>query len=634
MSGADLVRTHLVEQLAPDPGWHLDALVGTTYGLDVQTLFALLIGVTGSDLRAASDGTGRLSSFAVLQALIPMVDRVRVVGDRANIKQPKDVGHSLLALMDGVIRDVHVPNGCFHPKVWVARYTGRAAGAHTRLRILCSSRNLTHSTSWELFTAIDAVEDGHGGEGICRDTAALFDQLRGPGSQRGPIPRIVRSLRRAVPVLGGKVIDQARLWHQWPGGRHLKHYLPAGGDHLLVVSPFLTQAFLDEAMKGFARTTLISCVPALDELETGIAARLSQGENRVWAMRRGLTAGAEEGTDGHDDDEAQEVEELDLHAKLLIAEDGDESVTFLGSANATFPAWFGRNVEAVLEMKPALNRREFLSGFAVKEGDPDAPTDELVLREWLMPWEPRPDEPVDEELMAEQQARARLEDAIGFVAGLDLQGTFDGQRLSVRARCSRAERFEHLASLEQLGADVDLSWSLVTVTDERRTLADLVRGSAFQDLSPTSLTELLSVHAVSLRPLADGRIPETRNLFRFTLDFGDWRTRRNQAIYRELLTSADFDKLLRAMLSGLPASTGTGGGDGSWSRGPGQKAGGIRSVSLEQLLRACTRDPALVEEIETLVTAFEHDPELIGEDFKLVWKVVREAFRGSKRGWR
>jgi len=637
VSRGELPRTHLVEQIAPEPGWRLDALVGTTYGLDVQTLFALLIGLTGSDLRAASDGAGRLSPFSVLQALIPMVDRVRVVGDRSHIKEPVNVEQRLVALMDSVVRDVYVRDGCFHPKVWVARYTHRHAHPPThppRLRILCSSRNLTRSTSWELFTTIDAVEGGRGGTGVCADTADLLDGLLHLDDAHGPIPRIVRGLRQATPALDSS-IEEARLWHQWPAGPSLEDRIPARGDHLLVVSPFLTWRFLERVMAGFSRTTLVSCLPALDDLPATRRDRLLGGENRVWAMKRGLVSGAEEGSDGHDDDEAQEVEELDLHAKLIVAQDGDESVTLLGSANATYPGWFGTNVEAVLEMAPALDRREFLSGFAVEVGDPDAPTDELKLREWLMPWEPRPDEPVDPEAEAEKRARDLLEDAVEWVAGLELRGTYDGHRLTVRVRGTAADRADLLVELDGFTGDLELTWALVTRPEHRRTLAELIHGTAFEELAPTALTELIAVRAVSRTPLVDGRILETRNLLRFDLDFRDWREQRNQAIYKDLLTSADFDKLLRSLLSGLPASGGGGGGGGGGGRrGPGSKAATAVGVSLEQLLRACTRDPALVDEIETLVSAVEHDPELIGEDFVRVWAVVREAFHSTRRSRR
>jgi hypothetical protein len=485
-----------------------------------------------------------------------------------------------------------------------------------------------------LFVALDAEESASKTKdaGLCTDTAALLERMGSGFTHDPPVRRILRSLRRSTPLLEPTVARLARLRHQWPGGPPLSRHLPAGGRHLLVVSPFLRDRILQTLLERFERITLISTGTALDGLGTALAQALVRPPHRVWAMQAGLAAGAEAGdADGRDEDEAQEVVELDLHAKLLVAEGGQGNVTLLGSANATNAAWFGVNAEAMVELRPGLSRQDFLRGFAVKEGDVDAPTDQLALRPWLRPWRPRTVEP-DPAAAAEQHVRDLLDRAVAWLAGLDLQGTRSPDRLRLCIRAADREPLdEALAALEE---ELELSFWLASRPGTPRPIRELLDGSQFEDLALVELTELVGVRVQARQALEDGRELSLVRLLRFDLALGAERGERNKAIFRELLSSADFDRLLRAMLSGLPAESS--GDDDEPPRHRGRKSGGgglgrgqqaFAGVTLEQLLRACSEQPSLVDDIDELVQVFAADPERLSEDFRRIWPPLRKALR-------
>ena len=100
-------RTHLVDQLLPGTGWRLSGLVGTTYGMDLETLLALLLGLAGGDRPMDSRGGG-MSVLHILQSLIGLAERIQVAADQTNIRPFPEVDPRLFGLMDSIIHDVQL----------------------------------------------------------------------------------------------------------------------------------------------------------------------------------------------------------------------------------------------------------------------------------------------------------------------------------------------------------------------------------------------------------------------------------------------------------------------------------------------------------------------------------------------
>ena len=101
----------------------------------------------------------------LLRAIIRLVHRVRVFVSRGHITE-KDVARhgKLSSLFDRIVHEVYFKEGCFHPKVWVARYEPKesadALGQKPMVRIICASRNLTQGSRWEIFAAFEGKENG------------------------------------------------------------------------------------------------------------------------------------------------------------------------------------------------------------------------------------------------------------------------------------------------------------------------------------------------------------------------------------------------------------------------------------------------------------------------------------------
>src|SRR5690606_33140618 len=70
------------------------------------------------------DEMAKPNPVEVLRAITRLASRVRVFVDRGQIGAAEPRWQSKLSnLFDRIVREVAFEQGCFHPKVWVARYT-------------------------------------------------------------------------------------------------------------------------------------------------------------------------------------------------------------------------------------------------------------------------------------------------------------------------------------------------------------------------------------------------------------------------------------------------------------------------------------------------------------------------------
>lgn len=454
---APSAREMLMDALRPEPGYTLDAAVGTTFTLDIEALVLIPLAFALFD----SDGEEQ-DPMTLLAAIQQYAGRMAVYCDPAGVRA-RDKGQKLSALLEDVLLPTPAPRGgSFHPKLWFLRFRGADGGLLHR--ILVMSRNLTFDTSWDLITRLDQADDG---QPLGRDAAGILRRLS--SLRESPIAddlaRSIARVRFALPApfeLGslhatgleasGTSQDPTKPWH---------------GQFRLVISPFLKSSRLAElAGAAGGRRAVISRPDELD--------RVGGAGLQSWRERLVLRPGTDP-----DLDPSQAGRLTGLHAKLLLAEDGDTAIWFVGSANATVAA-VERNVEAFLELHGPVRRIGRVA--LLKDGG-----DKQSLRDLLEDYPVQSDEP------AEQTPQEVEQDRID-----DLATEISRLPVTLRIRAHEAERWN---------VQLEAPWARVSIAAKDRvecrvvTRAHWVRwtASARADLGPVSKGEITSLVAVRIR---------------------------------------------------------------------------------------------------------------------------------------
>src|SRR4029453_4381693 len=114
-------RQNFLDLLRPPSGYRLEYAVGTTYSLDFIALTAVLLGLVDAEGELEES---TIKSIDSLHAVTRLADRVSVFVNRGQISSPSKVSR-VTVLYDRIVREVCLPAGCFHPKVWVTHYRPR-----------------------------------------------------------------------------------------------------------------------------------------------------------------------------------------------------------------------------------------------------------------------------------------------------------------------------------------------------------------------------------------------------------------------------------------------------------------------------------------------------------------------------
>jgi hypothetical protein len=402
------IREPLLEALRPEPGFSLDAAVGTSYSLDLDALLLAPLSF------ALLDTDGEPDVPTLLAALSSYAGRIALYCDAARIAPPRH-HQALYGVLERTIHPVRMPSvpgrRCsFHPKLWVLRFRHEdGTKAH---RVLCLTRNLTFDRSWDTLLRLD--EDLETGQLLAGLSGFLRElDRRVPSSL---VRSLVRSAARArfEPPPG---VDRIRL-HAFTGEGSHDPLAGRRARSLLVVSPFVSRQRLATLAQLADRPTLVSRPRSLDELGAEALAR----------YRPPLVLHAE-ATSPSEEDMEEKGEPLassgGLHAKLYVLDDGSRATWFTGSANATDAA-VERNLEVLVELEGPSRQ---LGTKALLRSGEDPITFGRLLREYVPQDEPL--EPTREEL-----ERERLE---------AIRDSLAAHGLLVRAREAKDGWWLHLA---------------------------------------------------------------------------------------------------------------------------------------------------------------------------------------------
>ncbi len=361
-------RLLLAQAIVPPMGYEIDEALGTTYSLDLLALVALSLAASGVDaemLEKPEPG----DALVLLEAVRRNIRRFTICCQAGAIHVPREFKEIFLWLEPSVI-EVSSPhdNGVFHPKIWLLRFV--ADSGAVRYRFLCLTRNLTFDRSWDTVLCIEGdLVDRTNAYSKNRPLADFVSALgkgelrpkNSGGLNKDRIDRIADELLK----VSFEVPDGFSEFKFWPIGINKHQYriddlfkkqvgpskTPFGdfnqsaklpGRELLVVSPFITNGFVQALIADGVNSHLVSRVDTLNSLcQSTLESLASPEKEQFWQLA---------------DDEADAATPLSgLHAKLFLADDGWNTHLWTGSANATDAA-FGRNIEFLVQLKGQKSR--------------------------------------------------------------------------------------------------------------------------------------------------------------------------------------------------------------------------------------------------------------------------------------
>jgi len=334
------------ECFAAPPGHELDAALGTTYSLDLDSLLFAMFCLATSGVE---DPEGAVSNpVALLEAIHRTSERVTVfahVGETNAPARPR----ALYALLERCVVPAQGRGGAiFHPKLWVLRYRSRADGA-TLVRVVVLSRNLTSSRAWDQLVCLEGTPEGTLREEN-RELAELMRALPSfiVGPQWLPEARLAE-----LESLAGDV-ERTRFAAPAPfagfarfmalGGRSGRGFELPRGERLFAMAPFVSTDALGVLRAKAKRAQLVA---RPEELAKCSAAAVGEWETSV--MHDGASADADSAESRVDSDTADAAPE-GLHAKAFAVESGQQVTWWLGSANLTDPVRAGTSVELMVQL--------------------------------------------------------------------------------------------------------------------------------------------------------------------------------------------------------------------------------------------------------------------------------------------
>ena len=335
-------RLTLVSALRPPAGFVFDAAMAVTFTLDLRALLAVPAALTLTESPRSSTGETGIEPVDLLHAVRAHAGNLTIFAQAGEIGVPPS--RKVFTFLEDCVVPVTAPrHGIVHPKVWVVRYRS-SEDDEMRMRVISASRNLTFDTSWDTVLVLEESVDGGGAD--LGAVADMFDGLIGAGKppNEAAHQERVRSLNESIRGARFSLpdgIDALRVHVMGLGNSSSP--LPKDADRSLVVSPFVSDGFFTKVHRG-PIDTLVSLPEQLDTLKSESLANVESvrffddGSSFIQTgdeAKRTLS------------DPARPLR--GLHAKIFAYEVGREAHVFVGSANATEPA-FGNNVEILFEL--------------------------------------------------------------------------------------------------------------------------------------------------------------------------------------------------------------------------------------------------------------------------------------------
>jgi len=336
------------ELLSPPPHYKTSFAVGTTYSLDLETLTAVCA-IVGLNVEADTELTQ--SPLHMLEAIRRASGKLLIFCQSSQIKIP-DKPNKLLPLLENCVSEVNLRNKrSFHPKTWFLKFS--ADGLPDKFRLIVMSRNLTFDRSWDIALRLDSaargekvIEKGEStGEAMRAFLLWLHKNTSSHNSQ-------LKNKRKLLSKLADEIVDVEwrNLGREFDGFNFIPYGIGVSstdnlGDSfhkIMVISPFLSKSVIE----GFEKKRLVNpdctLITRKSELSKLNAELLKSFD--TYTIKDDVVDGEERIS------ETGDFKTQDIHAKVYLRTKWSNSELYVGSANASYNAFFGGNVECMLAL--------------------------------------------------------------------------------------------------------------------------------------------------------------------------------------------------------------------------------------------------------------------------------------------
>ena len=597
-------RLTLINAIRPPAAFQLESAMAVTFTLNLSALLAApaAFAIAGSgDTTTDSDVR---TPVELVHALRTNAHKLTVFAEAGMIGLPS--AHRAFAFLERAVVPVRPPpGGIIHPKMWVLRYQASADleevdKGDQRLRVIITSRNLTFDPSWDTVLRLDESSDSKGAQ--LGEVGELFEGLLGStvGTVSESHSERVRSLAGALRTARFALppgIDDLRI--HVLGLTSKPSPLPTAADRSLIISPFLTDDFFTR-VRPSPVDELVSRQEWLDRLHAGTLEPIKN----LWVLNSTLDdRGSSDTGDSPDDPARPQLSPSDpgrplvgLHAKVFAFEQDGRARLFVGSANATGPA-FENNLEILAELQGPVDK---LGIDRLCEGNEDEPG----LRALFDPYCRSGPEPDDE------PPSINFSSAIRSIARIPVKGLVEesGEDWAVTYRSA-----EPVPSFK----DINIHCRPLTLSGDRRRIAP---GQPFEERFETSLERMSAFLAFELShesgeeagfviPCPLEGVPEHRDghLLKLLIGNAERFLRYLLALLYEDSTQVSIGAVMRAIDS---------------EQSDGNKW--LNLAVLERLLSTMRRDPSRLLGLHPLVDDLKGD-EALPKGFAGLWEAIHSV---------
>lgn len=339
-------RINFGHALRPIEGYELDYAIGTSYSLDLEAIMFLPVSLFfGEDLNIE-----KTCSNELLTALTEVPQKVQLFCQRGKISAPWFY-HNILEFWGDNIEQVQMDeySQSFHPKIWLIRYVSINKKEKPRYRFICTSRNLSKSSDWDIAIVLEGIVE----KMIVEDNRPLQDFIKFLDSKAKK--KIKKDLIAEILSINFELQPGQDRVQFFPIGNGRLHPLimpDFKASEILVISPFLHIESIKALAAKTKSLTVLSSAYELDKLPMSIEETVDELYQFNPLLEEDVAMAEENDTikdlaDSQiDEDEKEEFSKgNNMHAKLYVSRFGKQISWYIGSANCTNPAMSDRNIE-------------------------------------------------------------------------------------------------------------------------------------------------------------------------------------------------------------------------------------------------------------------------------------------------
>jgi len=324
-------RSLYLDALKPPAGYNFDIAVGSSYSLNLITL--IMIPLALAKYSAEEQELEKVDKLMLLEALENNYEKIHIFCQRGEIKLPKNY-NPLFAFLEDILIEcsLDAKNRVFHPKVWILRFTN---GNDYRYRFINLTRNISFDKSWDTIMLLEGSSE----KGKIEDNKPLKDYILfladkyvNNESRFKKLKKLAKEIMNVKFSAPEKFNDKIEFY---PIGVNNQSVWPFKSKYnkALFISPFLSEEILSKVHAD--EKILISRENEIDKLYSQIKEQF----NNIYILDDYLS-NQQLFNENIEEDNFIDLNN-NLHAKLYIFEDEEQTYLYSGSANATYAAFNG-----------------------------------------------------------------------------------------------------------------------------------------------------------------------------------------------------------------------------------------------------------------------------------------------------